>query len=57
MFVNKSPAVFITGLFETLERSVEFYEKILGLALGMSEHDRLVAFYWIGGQGKTMLGL
>src|SRR6266849_5642285 len=63
MFVNQSSAAFITGLFEThlqvknLERSVEFYEKILGLELGMKEQVRRVAFYWIGGQGKTALGL
>ncbi len=63
MFVNQSPAAFITGLFEThlqvknLERSMKFYEKILGLELGMKEQVRRVAFYWIGGQGKTALGL
>ena len=63
MFVNQSPAAFVTGLFEThlqvknLERSMEFYEKILGLELGMKEQVRRVAFYWIGGQGKTALGL
>lgn len=57
------PAVFITGIFEThlkvrnLERSMEFYEKILGLELGMKERARRVAFYWIGGQGKSVLGL
>src|SRR6266436_1059431 len=37
MSVNQTPAAFITGLFEThlqvrnLERSMEFYEKVLGL--------------------------
>lgn len=60
---NQLPAVFITGLFEThlkvrnLERSMEFYEKIVGLELAMKEQVRRVAFYWIGGQGKTVLGL
>ncbi len=63
MSPNQPPAVFITGLFEThlrvrnLERSMEFYEKILGLELGMKEQARRVAFYWIGGRGKTALGL
>jgi catechol 2,3-dioxygenase-like lactoylglutathione lyase family enzyme len=57
------PSVFITGLFEThlkvrnLERSMEFYERIVGLELGMKEQVRRAAFYWIGGQGKTALGL
>ena len=36
---------------------MEFYEKTLGLELGMKEQERRVAFYWIGGQGKTALGL
>lgn len=60
---NQLLAAFITGLFEThlqvknLERSMEFYEKTLGLELGMNEQERRVAFYWIGGQGKTALGL
>ena len=60
---NEFPAVFITGLFEThlkvknLERSMEFYEKIVGLELAVKERERRVAFYWIGGQGKTALGL
>lgn len=63
MSANQSPAVFVTGLFEThvhvknLERSMEFYEKIVGLELGMKEQARRVAIYWIGGQGKTALGL
>ena len=60
---NQLPAVLITGLFEThlkvrnLERSMEFYEKIVGLELAMKEQARRVAFYWIGGRGKTALGL
>lgn len=63
MSAHQLPAAFITGLFEThlqvtnLERSMEFYEKILGLQLGMIEQVRRVAFYWIGGRGKTVLGL
>jgi lactoylglutathione lyase len=36
---------------------MEFYEKNLGLELGMIEQARRVAFYWIGGRGKTVLGL
>jgi lactoylglutathione lyase len=52
----------IEGLFEThinvvnLERSSEFYERILGMELAY-EDDRRVRFYWIGERGKAMLGL
>ena len=61
MSENQSPAAFITGLFEThlqvvnLELSMEFYERILGLELIMKEQARRVAFYWVGGFGKTVL--
>ena len=53
----------ITGLFEThinvanLERSMAFYETVLGLELGIKEEGRRVAFYWVGGRGEAMLGL
>lgn len=53
----------IEQLFEThldvsdLERSMAFYESILGLELGTKEEVRRIAFYWIGGRMKTMLGL
>ncbi|HVS87473.1 MAG TPA: VOC family protein [Candidatus Acidoferrum sp.] len=63
MTANQSAAAFITGLFEThlqvanLELSMEFYERILGLELAMKEQARRVAFYWVGGYGKTVLGL
>ena len=63
MSVNQTPAAFITGLFEThlqvrnLESSMEFYEKVLGLELGLKEESRRVALYWIGGKTKGALGL
>ncbi len=63
MTTSQTPAVFITGLFEThlrvasLELSMEFYERVLGLELAMREQVRRVAFYWVGGYGKTVLGL
>ncbi|MEM7112872.1 MAG: VOC family protein [Chloroflexota bacterium] len=53
----------IKGLFEThinvadLERSMRFYEDVLGLELGEYEEERRVAFYWVGGHGEAMLGL
>src|SRR5713101_6288670 len=63
MSKNQPADAFITGLFEThlqvanLERSMGFYGEVLGLELGMKEQARRVALYWIGGQGKTALGL
>ncbi len=50
MTTNPSPAAFITGLFET-------HLPVANLELAMKEQERRVAFYWIGGQGKTVLGL
>ena len=53
----------INGLFEThlnvvnLERSMHFYEQVLGLERGRFEAGRRAAFYWLGGWGEAMLGL
>src|SRR3954447_12567920 len=53
----------IKGLFEThinvssLERSMNFYGKVLGLELGRYEEERRVAFYWLGKWGEAMLGI
>lgn len=53
----------ITGLFEThlnvsnLQHSIHFYTKVLGLDLYLLEQERNAAFFWIGEQGKAMLGL
>ena len=63
MSTKQTPAAFIKSLFEThlkaknLARSVEFYENVLGLELGMKDQQRRAAFFWIGGQRNTMLGL
>lgn len=57
------PAQFITGLFEThlnvrsLERSMEFYQRTLGLELGILSPERRLAIFWIGPRGKAKLGL
>ena len=51
------------GLFEAhltvadLRRSTEFYGKTLGLELATELDEPKVAFYWLGGPGKSMLGL
>jgi lactoylglutathione lyase len=53
----------IQSLFEAhltvadLTRSMKFYEETLGLELASVFAERRVAFYWMGGRGKTMLGL
>jgi lactoylglutathione lyase len=53
----------IHGLFEShltvhnLRRSVEFYTEVVGLALALEVPERGAAFLWIGGRGKSMLGL
>jgi lactoylglutathione lyase len=53
----------VRQLFEThltvreLQRSVAFYRDVVGLELGRLDEDRGAAFFWIGGRGKTMLGL
>jgi len=61
--MSKQPAAFLRGLFEAhlhvldLERSMRFYEDVLGLELGRHERERRAAFYWIGKDQSTMLGL
>jgi lactoylglutathione lyase len=61
--MRKSPATFFSGLFEThlhvldLERTMRFYGDVLGLELGRSEPERRAAFYWVGENRSTMLGL
>jgi lactoylglutathione lyase len=61
--MRKPPATFFSGLFEThlhildLERTMRFYGDVLGLELGRSEPERRAAFYWVGEDRRTMLGL
>ena len=53
----------IKGLYEThlfvedLERSIEFYDKVLGLKQCHYEAERRAAFFWIGNDKQSMLGL
>ncbi len=53
----------IQNLFEThltvadLQRSMSFFGETLGLELAEVFWDRKVAFYWVGGRGKSMIGL
>jgi lactoylglutathione lyase len=51
------------GLFEAhlemreLGRSIAFYRNVVGLELAHVLPERQVAFFWIGGPGRAMLGL
>ncbi len=53
----------IQELFEThltvanLDRATKFYGQVLGLELAQAFPERHVVFYWLGGRGKSMLGL
>ena len=53
----------ILGLFEAhlsvsnLDRAIAFYRDRLGLDLAFRLDDRRVAFFWLGGRGRSMLGL
>ncbi|MFK7808537.1 MAG: VOC family protein [Saprospiraceae bacterium] len=53
----------ITGLYEThifvssLEQSIDFYTRVMGLPLAHIEEDRRVAFLWIEKEKQSMLGL
>jgi lactoylglutathione lyase len=60
---DNAPAAIVRGLFEAhlhvadLERSMSFYGDVLGFELGLSSMDRRAAFYWIGKDRTSMLGL
>ena len=53
----------IKGLYEThlfvenLERSIDFYENVLGLQPCYFEAERRCSFFWIGKPQEAMLGL
>ena len=53
----------IKGLYEThlfvenLERSIEFYSKVMGLKQCRYNAERKLAFFWIGEDKQFMLGL
>src|SRR4051794_12358927 len=56
----------VRGLFEThltvsaLQRSVDFYRRVVGLPLALEVPERNAAFFWIGDPGRpghSLLGL
>jgi lactoylglutathione lyase len=55
--------VEVVGLFEThltvtdLRRAVAFYREVVGLPVALEVPERGAAFFWIGGPGRSMLGL
>ena len=53
----------ILRLFEThirvanFERSRQFYEELLGLEVGWIDEKQRHVLYWVGGPGRSMLGV
>jgi lactoylglutathione lyase len=53
----------VEGLFEAhlsvrdLERSIAFYRDVMGLELGLAQPERPAAFFWVGGRGRSMMGI
>jgi lactoylglutathione lyase len=53
----------VEGLFEAhitvrdFERSIAFYRDVVGLELGIAQPERPAAFFWVGGRGKSMMGI
>jgi lactoylglutathione lyase len=53
----------VEGLFEAhitvrdFERSMAFYRSVVGLELGIAQKERPAAFFWVGGRGKSMMGI
>ncbi|HZT76068.1 MAG TPA: VOC family protein [Vicinamibacterales bacterium] len=53
----------LLGLFEAhltvadLDRSIAFYRDVVRLDVAHVVRDRGAAFFWIGGRGRSMLGL
>lgn len=53
----------ILRLFEThiraanFERSRQFYEQLLGLEVGWIDEKQRRVLYWVGGPGRSMLGV
>ena len=55
--------VEITGLYEAhltvtdLDRAIDFYQRVVGLELAHTIPARGVAFFWMAGRERSMLGL
>jgi lactoylglutathione lyase len=61
--MSEPPAGLLLGVFEAhvqvknLENAMRFYGDVLGLEHGFTVTERRAALYWVGGRGKTMLGV
>ena len=57
--------IAVEGIFEAhitvrdLQRSLKFYQEVVGLEIGLSQPDRGpgAALLWVGGRGRSMLGI
>jgi lactoylglutathione lyase len=53
----------VEGVFEAhisvtdVERSISFYRDVVGLELGIAQPERPAAFFWVGGRGRSMMGI
>jgi lactoylglutathione lyase len=55
--------IHVQGLFEAhitvshMQRSIAFYRDVVGLEVGLVQAERPAAFFWVGGRGRSMMGL
>src|SRR5215470_16413168 len=62
-FCRVSAVIPIKHIFEAdiivrdLQRSIAFYRDVLGLEGGIEQPERPAAFLWVGGHGRSMLGI
>jgi lactoylglutathione lyase len=40
-----------------VQRSITFYRDVVGLELGIAQPERPAAFFWVGGRGRSMMGI
>jgi lactoylglutathione lyase len=61
--IRRSDLEMINGIFEThinvlnFEESSDFYKRLPGISPLYKDEDRKSTFFWVGGEGKGMLGI
>jgi lactoylglutathione lyase len=61
--MEQAQVIPVEGLFEAhitvrdLQRSIAFYRDVVGLELGLVQAERSAAFFWVGGRGRSMMGV